>query len=73
MDMEKARSIFRSHPGEANRLANKMGVSRQLVYMLLSGERKGTGVVGARALVAIFKRAAELGREQKGSGKPRRN
>ena len=49
-------------------MAKQIGVSRQLIHMLLSGERKGTGVIGARALVAIFKRAAELGR-----GKPRRN
>ena len=72
MEIRRASEIIHAHPGEANRLAKQIGVSRQLIHMLLSGERKGTGVIGARALVAIFKRAAELGREQKGSGKPRK-
>ena len=71
MEISRASEIIHALPGEANRLAKRIGVSRQLIHMLLSEERKGTGVVGSRALVAIFKRAAEL-ESGKGSGKPRK-
>ena len=72
MDIDAVYEIFQDNPGEAIHLAKRMGVSRQLVSMLLKGKNKGTGILGDRVRRELFKRAAELGRA-KGSGKPRRN
>jgi predicted transcriptional regulator len=72
MDMDKARTIFTNHPGEANRLAKRMGVSRSLVSMLLSGDRRSAGYTSRQVAAEIQKRATELLAEDRArSGKPR--
>jgi predicted transcriptional regulator len=73
MDMSRARTIFKNHPGEAFRLAKRMGVSRSLVSMLLSGDRRSAGYTSSRVAAEIKKRAAELLVEDRArTGNPRK-
>jgi transcriptional regulator with XRE-family HTH domain len=73
MDMGKARTIFTRNPGEAFRLAKRMGVSRSLVSELLSGKREATGFTSRQVVAEIEKRAAELLVDERARlGKPRK-
>ena len=77
--LSDVRNTFAAHPGHAYQFAQRLGIPRSFITLYLTGQRAGVrgkaklwAVLIQKEADALRKRAAELGREQKGYGKPRK-